>query len=124
MNRAFLLLLMLFLHVFDDFHLQGILASMKQKKYWQEHAPQNKYRFDYIISLLAHGFGWAFLVMLPIAGMQHFCVSARFFRTLIGHSIIHAFIDDAKANRGLINLWTDQILHVMQIVFIIIVMLP
>ena len=29
-------LLMILLHVIDDFHLQGILASMKQKEWWKK----------------------------------------------------------------------------------------
>ena len=28
-------LLMILLHVIDDFHLQGILANMKQKEWWK-----------------------------------------------------------------------------------------
>ena len=32
-----ILFLMIFLHIIDDFCLQGIMASMKQKSWWQEH---------------------------------------------------------------------------------------
>ena len=34
MNKMFCLLLMIFLHIIDDYKLQGILASMKQKNWW------------------------------------------------------------------------------------------
>ena len=30
--------------------------------------------------------------------------------------IIHAVIDDLKANRRKLNLWEDQIIHIIQIV--------
>lgn len=29
-------LLMILLHVIDDFHLQGIFGSMKQKEWWKK----------------------------------------------------------------------------------------
>lgn len=58
---------MLFCHIVDDYYLQGILASMKQKKWWQENAPDKLYEYDYLIALLMHGFSWAFMIMLPIA---------------------------------------------------------
>lgn len=41
MNSIFLLLLMIFCHIVDDYYLQGWLASAKQKKWWEENAPQN-----------------------------------------------------------------------------------
>lgn len=44
MNNCFLLLLMIFLHIVDDYYLQGILASMKQKEWW------NKAAFTGVIS--------------------------------------------------------------------------
>jgi hypothetical protein len=40
MNNCFLLLLMIFLHIVDDYYLQGILASMKQKEWWHKTAPE------------------------------------------------------------------------------------
>lgn len=39
MNNWFIFLLMIFLHIIDDYKLQGWLASAKQKKYWKENAP-------------------------------------------------------------------------------------
>lgn len=41
-------LTMIFLHIVDDYYLQGILAQMKQKKFWKEQAPDVKYKYDYI----------------------------------------------------------------------------
>lgn len=45
MNNCFLLLLMIFLHIVDDYYLQGILASMKQKEWWHKTAPEKMYRY-------------------------------------------------------------------------------
>ena len=42
---------MLYCHILDDFCLQGILASLKQKSWWEENYPNKLYKYDYIISL-------------------------------------------------------------------------
>ena len=42
-------LTMIFLHIVDDYYLQGILAQMKQKKFWKEQAPDELYKYDYIV---------------------------------------------------------------------------
>lgn len=54
MNKSFILLWMIFMHIVDDYRLQGILASMKQKSWWKEQ-PQYKpmYKRDYI-AVFAH----------------------------------------------------------------------
>lgn len=46
-----LLILMLFDHVIDDFGLQGIMASMKQKSWWERNNSANMYKYDYIVAL-------------------------------------------------------------------------
>ncbi len=51
MGNVFVLLSMIFLHIVDDYYLQGILASMKQKSWWEENAPQRLYKYDYIVAL-------------------------------------------------------------------------
>lgn len=48
MNNCFLLLLMIFLHIVDDYYLQGILASMKQKEWWHKTAPENRIYFCFL----------------------------------------------------------------------------
>ena len=47
-----LLLGMLFLHIVDDYYLQGFLASAKQKSWWEKNEPNKMYSKDYIIALL------------------------------------------------------------------------
>lgn len=116
MNKIFTLLLMIFCHIVDDYYLQGWLASAKQKKYWQENAPEKLYKHDYIWALIMHSFSWAFMIMLPIAYSLSFNINVAFLIAFIVNIIIHAITDDLKANKRKINLWEDQIIHLIQIV--------
>ena len=107
------LLTMIFLHIVDDYYLQGILAQMKQKKFWKDNAPDEMYKYDYIWALIMHAFSWTFMIMLPfiVAGTA----GPAFYVIFVINCIAHAIIDDLKANRKKINLWEDQILHMIQI---------
>ena len=116
MKTLFLVLSMIFCHIVDDYYLQGWLASAKQKKYWQDNAPDKMYRYDYIWALLMHSFSWSFMVMLPIAFSLSFDVNVLFGSVFAFNVVIHAFTDDLKANKKKINLWVDQIIHLTQIV--------
>lgn len=111
--KGFILLTMIFCHIIDDFYLQGILAKMKQKKFWEEY--DSKYECDYIPALLLHGFSWTFMIMLPIAIFTKFNLG-YFYIAYIANTIIHSIVDDLKANRHKINLITDQTIHYVQIV--------
>lgn len=115
MSKPFILMLMIFCHIVDDYYLQGILASMKQKKWWNENAPNPLYKHDYIIALIIHGFSWTFMVMLPIAMMFSFAPPSPFWICFLVNAAVHSFIDDLKANKLKINLVTDQALHIIQI---------
>ena len=116
MNSAFMLLSMIFLHIIDDFCLQAFcLNKLKQKSFWEKEAPDKMYRFDYIVALLAHGFSWAFMMMLPIAWSMDFQVTGQFFIWLLGNAFVHSFVDNAKANWHMHNLIFDQMIHLMQI---------
>ena len=117
MNNWFVFLLMIFLHIIDDYTLQGWLASAKQKKYWTENVPQEIYKYDYICALLVHSFSWAFMIMLPIAFIKSFNIDLLFVLFLIDNMLIHAYVDNEKANKFTINLWQDQIIHFIQIIF-------
>jgi hypothetical protein len=117
MNKLFIVLLMIFCHIVDDYYLQGWLASAKQKKYWQENAPDKMYRFDYIWALIMHSFSWAFMIMLPIAFTRQFKADITFLVMFLVNITIHAVVDDLKANKRKINLWVDQLIHIWQVVF-------
>ena len=116
MNNTFIFLLMIFCHIVDDYYLQGWLASAKQKKYWEENAPDEMYKHDYIWALIMHSFSWAFMIMLPIALFMNFNVTFSFVTVFIWNVIIHGIIDDAKANKKRLNLIQDQIIHLAQII--------
>ena len=114
-NKFFILLFMIFLHIIDDYKLQGILASMKQKKWWREQKEyKDLYKNDYLIALIEHSFSWAFMIMLPIAFILKFNIGWWIVAYII-NMLIHAFVDDLKANRFKINLITDQLIHLAQI---------
>ena len=106
---------MIFMHIIDDYKLQGILASFKQKQWWKENAPDKLYEYDYIWALLIHSFSWSFMIMLPIAYVMNFNITGLFSIVFIANVLIHAFVDDLKANRKKINLIQDQTFHLIQI---------
>ena len=115
MSKIFILLFMIMMHIVDDYYLQGILAKMKQKSWWEENAPNKLYKKDYLMALFMHAFSWAFMIMLPIAINLKFEVDA-FFTIMLGiNFMIHAIVDNFKANEFKINLIQDQIIHIIQI---------
>lgn len=116
MSKLFVVLLMIFMHIVDDYYLQGWFASAKQKKYWEENAPEKLYANDYIWALIMHAFSWTFMIMLPIAFVKGFDIGILFLIIFVINLTLHAVVDDAKANKRKINLWTDQIIHLWQIV--------
>ena len=46
-SKILLLIGMIQLHIVDDYMLQGILASLKQKQWWEKNYPQEIYKNDY-----------------------------------------------------------------------------
>jgi len=115
MSPAFMLLTMLFLHVVDDFGMQGIMGSMKMKSWWDKQTKDPKYQYDYVPVLFLHAFSWSFAVMLPIAAATGFRTDWIFTALLVLNTAVHAWVDDMKANRLKINLVQDQACHVAQI---------
>ena len=108
---------MIFLHILDDYRLQGILASMKQKTWWtQQEGYTDMYKYDYIAALLCHSFSWAFMIMLPIFVSMSFKLTPAVLSIFISNLLAHALVDDMKANKYQINLIADQCLHLTQIV--------
>lgn len=123
-----LFLSMTWLHIYDDYHTQGILSQFKQKKWWKENYPQDLYKNDWKIALYEHAFQWSFTMMLPLlvysmwawkeSGLYHSLIWWTGLLTI--NTKIHAEIDNEKANELKISLFTDQILHILQIGFTII----
>lgn len=120
MIKTIIILSMLFLHIVDDYYLQGILASMKQKSWWEKNAPDDLYKHDYIVVLIEHAFSWTFMIILPILiawwiGIIQVTV-ADFVLMFVTNLVLHAYIDNEKANRKTINLIVDQSAHISQII--------
>lgn len=115
MSKLFVVALMIFCHIIDDYRLQGILASMKQRSWWEENYPERLYKYDYIMALAMHSISWSFMIMLPVAAYMGFRPTNIFFVMFVVNSVIHALVDDLKANKHKINLIVDQSIHLVQI---------
>jgi hypothetical protein len=120
MNYILLLIGMLFLHIVDDYYLQGFLASAKQKSWWEKNCPNPLYKKDYIMALVEHAFSWTVMIHIPIiiySVIFSIEISLVIFIILfIANWLVHALVDNAKANLLKINLIQDQLLHIIQIV--------
>ena len=123
MSKLFVVALMIFCHIIDDYYLQGILASMKQRSWWEENYNEKLYKYDYIMALAMHATSWAFMIMLPVAAYMGFRPTNIFFVMLAVNSVIHAIVDDLKANKHKINLIIDQGIHLAQIAVTAVVIL-
>jgi len=106
------LVLMFLGHLVADYTLQGWLADGKQKSWWDKVCGGKvleKYRHDYIAALVCHALYWSIFICAP------FYASSWFLAAVILNTIVHAIVDDLKANRLAINLIQDQLLHLGQI---------
>ena len=130
--KVFIFILMILFHILEDFHLQGILANMKQKSWWQsecnklgiEYEP-SKYKHDHIISLCIHALENSIFITLPliIDGLittfttnPNNCLFVGWAFIIFANTVVHAIIDNMKCNRKGINLIVDQILHFIFII--------
>lgn len=127
MYPCLLLMTMIFFHIIADFNIQGILAQMKQKSFYDQYRYRvNLYRYDHIVALLMHSFSWTFMIHIP--GIMYLILMGKwsmfenewtvYLIFFIVHMIIHALTDHAKANWYLINLVMDQTIHILQIIII------
>ena len=119
MKETILILCMLFCHIVDDYYLQGWLASAKQKKWWEQNAPNPLYKNDYIMALVEHAFSWTFMVHVPIVLysiiLGNFSNVCLFIVLFAINWLVHIETDNAKANLMKINLIQDQWVHIAQI---------
>ena len=113
-----ILILMFFAHLVDDYYLQGWLALAKQKKWWEKNAPDKLYKFDYIMALFCHSLSWSIMIFLPILiySLINNVNLNWFYLAIPINLIIHAVVDDLKANKFKINLIMDQSIHFIQII--------
>ena len=130
--RTFMLFMMLFCHILDDFYLQGPLAEMKQARWWAQKIKgmshddfketmrlKQLYQYDYVVSLAIHCFSWTFMIqsvpMLVMIFMKNPHV-VLYIIMFIVNFIIHLLVDNFKANHMTINLVIDQAVHIVQVV--------
>ena len=115
-----LLFAMIWCHVIDDYTLQGILAQLKQKKWWDRNAPQTIYEHDYIAALIAHSLSWSFSITIPLLIAELMRPGTLCMPLLpllyVLNALVHGFVDDLKCNKFKINLCQDQGVHLVQIV--------
>lgn len=111
----YVILIMILFHIIDDFVLQPIcLSKLKQKTFWEPYIKDNSlYENDYKVALAIHGLSWAIMIHIPL--MVYGVNEIGVFISVILNSIIHAYIDDKKANKLNISLLEDQLLHGIQI---------
>lgn len=114
--KVFILFTMIFLHIVDDYYLQGWLASAKQKSWWEKNAPDKMYKNDYLVALFMHSFSWSFMIMLPTTVYLLLNGGTWFPLLYIFNLVIHMFVDNMKANQHKINLIEDQSIHMIQII--------
>lgn len=104
----------------DDYVLQGILAQLKQKKWWARNAPQTLYEHDYIAALIAHSLSWSFSITIPLLAAELLTPGTIWMPLLpllyIMNALVHGLVDDLKCNKFQINLWQDQLVHLAQII--------
>ena len=122
MQPYVILLCMIFCHIVDDYYLQGLLAKLKQKSYWEHNAPDEMYKHDYLMALLMHSMSWAFMIMLPLLIYFNFEPPNSFLILWLANTAIHFVVDDLKANRRKINLIQDQTTHLLQIIITLVIM--
>ena len=122
------LIAMCFMHVLEDFHLQGLLGQLKQKQVWVDYCRREsfsftKYKNDYKVCLFWHAFEWTCFMMAPIYILScfYFCMDTLgiwvpIFIMFCVNIYIHYLVDNAKCNELKINLVVDQLVHAGQIV--------
>ena len=72
-----------------------------------------------------HSISWAIMILFPFVFFMD-VDELLLLKLFLINTGVHAFVDDLKANRYKINLWTDQFIHLWQmlITFYIIVFNP
>lgn len=112
------LILMLLAHFFADFHLQGILADMKQEQWWRKKEKYNsKYKYDYVAALAIHSAEWTLWVMMPPLFLLPHLDLSIFLLLAALNMVVHSLTDNSRVNYKDINLIQDQIIHLAQIAF-------
>ena len=125
MDVIIVLILCLLAHSVYDFHIQGILADLKQKKWWMDNVFakgfDRKYEYDYLAALVIHGFEWSVMIHLPLIFFWDVDITLLISSILV-NTVIHSVVDDLKCNRLKINLIEDQLFHFIQVIITVFIL--
>ena len=71
-----------------------------------------------------HAFSWSIMIMLPVMFLVPTVSCIALIGCIIINGLVHAYVDDLKANKFELNLVEDQLIHFIQIfiTFIIIIL--
>ena len=121
-----LFIIMVLLHLFADFTLQGWFANGKQKAWWIKQCEDygkdfTPYRYDYVCALIGHAVYWSIITFAPLIFCEYWPACGMLVVFLVFQIGAHAVIDDLKANKFKINLIQDQLAHILQIVLAVLV---
>ena len=109
------------LHLIADYCLQGCLANMKQKSWWEEQFHKHDltfkerelYKYDWEVGLYCHAMMWSIVTFIPLI----FLVNSTIFSFIIvANMFIHRVVDDLKANEKIFSLFNDQVIHFLQVI--------
>lgn len=118
-----LIMLMFLLHILADFNLQfgGKLNNMKQQSWWRDQfeklhvgkEDRMRYRNDFVCALILHSLEWSIVTFAPIIFLTKSVLGIV--SIVVLNALVHAKVDDAKANGRVLNLVEDQAIHLIQI---------
>ena len=116
------LILMIVMHVLDDFVLQPqCLSNLKQKEWWYRKGfYKDPYKLDYLCAGLIHALSWSCMISLPLLffGDLDLLGETHLFYLFFLNIVIHFIVDELKANWKVINLWIDQTIHISQVILL------
>ena len=124
MKYIILFFVMFWLHLIDDFRLQGLIGNLKQKSWWEKNYRNKLYKDDWEFALFEHSFSWSFTTHIPLLIISLYSYYANrylyalwlYVWCIVFNTLLHMIIDNSKANKQEISLSTDQIFHIAQIV--------
>ena len=116
-----ILLSMMFCNVISNFYIQGSLAQIKQKSWWQDICSvEPRFRNDYKAALIIQSFLWCFFIHIPLILHIRHCDwtydEKAFLIVFVVNWVIHTIIDDLKCNGHKFSLVTSQILYLIQVI--------
>jgi hypothetical protein len=124
-NYFTLYITIVFFHIIADYNLQGILSQLKSERFWKdlkekESKRQNGFKIDetdWLMPMIEHSFMWSFVVHLPII-IFYTINPTTILISILTHTCFHFLIDSLKANANAICLTTDQLFHMIQLLFV------